>query len=454
VTWLSRLRALTADAGVRATALARLVALAGAPVTLWLAATRVPVALQGYYFVAVNVIALAQLFELGLGTIVVQFASHEWPLLRWGKQGGIEGDPASRDRISALLRAAIRWYGRAGLALFVVAGVGGVMIFRNPFIGSPLAFAILWMGLVAMTGLYLLLVPFLCVAEGCGDLLSVQRMRAVQALAILVTLWLGLLFTGALMAVWLAAMAQLAVAVGWLVRRHAGLIRAPKSLPAHLMLEQAGLPARFRLEQRRSAQLWLALYLMPQLLAPVLLRAKGGDAAGRLGVTLAIAIAPLTLAVAWLHGRYPSFGALVAEGETQAFDTLARRAAGEAALIFAGGAVAVTGVVIALPFLVPMLAVRVLPLPALLGLLGGSLASLLLQAMAGWLRAFRDEEIATPIVGGAAAVVIASATASVLGGPNLTAVTFGLTSLVIAVPIAYVHFRRVRALRLRPVQTS
>ena len=100
-----RLRALAGDAGVRATAAARLIALGGAPVTLYLAATRLPPAAQGYYFVAVNVVALAQLFELGLGTIVVQFASHEWPRLRWGPGGGLGGDPTAQDAVRALVRA-------------------------------------------------------------------------------------------------------------------------------------------------------------------------------------------------------------------------------------------------------------------------------------------------------------------------------------------------------------
>src|SRR5450759_3012414 len=119
--------ALAADAGVRATATTRLIALAGAPVSIYLAATRLAPASQGYYFVAVNVIALAQLFEIGLGTIIVQFASHEWPRLRWGRNGGLEGELAARDAVNAVLLAAIRWYGVAALVLFAIAGVGGVL---------------------------------------------------------------------------------------------------------------------------------------------------------------------------------------------------------------------------------------------------------------------------------------------------------------------------------------
>ncbi len=445
---LLRLRALAADAGVRATATTRLIALAGAPVSIYLAATRLAPASQGYYFVAVNVIALAQLFEIGLGTIIVQFASHAWPRLRWGQRGGLEGEPAARDAVNAVLLVAIRWYGVAALVLFAIAGVGGVLLYGRTAPESAVGFVVLWCGFVALTAVYLTLIPFIAVAEGCGDLVGVQHMRSWQAAALLLALWTGIVTQGSLVAAWLGASAQLLMAVGWLLMRHRGLLRAPRTLPVDLMDSTGGLPKRFRTEQLRSAQLWLALWLAPQLLTPIALKLAGGDAAGRLGVTLAIALAPLTLALAWLHGRYPSFGALVAEGRTVEFDALARRAMAEAGVVFVAGAIGLTGVVLLLPFVAPSVAARVLPLPYLFALFGGAFASLLLQAMAGWLRAFRDEGIAGPIVGGAAATVLVSGVAAGIGGVRLMTVAFAVASLVIAVPMAFVHFVRVRRERM------
>jgi hypothetical protein len=116
--WLRALVFLFRDAGVRATVASRAIALAGAPVTLYLAATRLPPDDQGWYFVAINIVAFAQLCELGLGTIIVQFASHEWPRLRWGRGGGLEGDPGARDSVAALLVTATRWFGGAASCSF------------------------------------------------------------------------------------------------------------------------------------------------------------------------------------------------------------------------------------------------------------------------------------------------------------------------------------------------
>jgi hypothetical protein len=446
--WLRTLALSFRDAGVRATAASRVIALGGAPITLYLAATRLPPNEQGWYFVAINIVGFAQLFELGLGTIIVQFASHEWPRLRWGRGGGLDGDPSARDSVAALLVTASRWFGTAGVALFLVAGIGGVLVFGSNLSGPRTGFAVFWCGFVALTALYLAVIPFICVAEGCGDLLAVQRMRAWQAGAILVSLWTGILASGPLAAAWLAAAAQFLVAAGWLFLRHRGLLRAPRSLPALLVESVSGLARRYRAEQARSAQLWLALWVTPQLLAPVLLRVRGGDEAGRLGVTLAVATAPLTLGIAWLHGRYPSFGALVAEGKTREFDALARRAAIEAVAVFAAICAVLTGVVIFLPYVLPALSMRFLAPVSLLALMAGNLSALLMQAMAGWLRAFRDEGISAPIAGGAAAVVISSGVAGVLGGAQLMSAIFAASSLLIALPVAAAHFVRVRRARL------
>ena len=54
---LAWLRAFAGDAGVRATAVSRIIAIGGAPITLYLAATRLPPGEQGWYFVAINIVA-------------------------------------------------------------------------------------------------------------------------------------------------------------------------------------------------------------------------------------------------------------------------------------------------------------------------------------------------------------------------------------------------------------
>ena len=60
---IARLRAVVADPSVRWLALARVLSLLAAPLTLYLLVTRQPVSARGFYLIAINIVTLAQLFE-------------------------------------------------------------------------------------------------------------------------------------------------------------------------------------------------------------------------------------------------------------------------------------------------------------------------------------------------------------------------------------------------------
>ena len=447
--------AITGDAGVRATAITRIIALAGAPVTVYLAAAQLAPERQGLYFVAVNILAVAQLFEIGLGSTVVQFVSHDNTAFQSRASGG-PGSAAPDGPSRELASVVWRWYAASAIALLLVVGAGGLWLFRNRTGLVSAEFAPGWLVFAALIAGYVACVPAIATAEGAGHLISVQRMRSWQAVAILVALWTGLLMGNPLLAALLASLAQLLVTAVWRRARRVPTDRRTDSGSGSRILDHVAntqrvdvdVRVRFRTEQRRSAAFWLALWAGPQLLTPIALRAAGGDAAGRLGVTLAIALAPLTLGAAWLHGRYPSFGTLVAAGHVREFDALARRATAGAIGAFLLLSCAAVGVVTLLPGFLPALAARVLPLPSLIALLVGALVSLLVQAMAGWLRAFRDEGIATPVVIGAVATVLASATAGAAGNVELIAAAYAAASGGIALPVAAWHFLRTRRERL------
>ncbi|MDB4899237.1 MAG: hypothetical protein JWN53_1045, partial [Gemmatimonadetes bacterium] len=102
----------------------RLVPLLAAPVTLYLVATRRPAAEQGFYFVLINVQALAALIELGAGTIVVQFLSHESPGLASAADGALGGDAMAVGRAIGVVRQALRWYLAAGAILLLAVPAG------------------------------------------------------------------------------------------------------------------------------------------------------------------------------------------------------------------------------------------------------------------------------------------------------------------------------------------
>ncbi len=402
---------------------------------------------QGLYFVLLGVVTLAQFMEMGPGTILVQFASHEAGRLQWSAGGQLTGGVNARTAISVILHTALRWHARLALALVALAGVGGAFLYSPRH--EALGFLVLWCSTIVLVAAYVLVVPFLAICEGTGAQIPLQNMRAVQAGATLVALWAGLVQGSALFACWLAAFVQIGIAGGWLVLTRRGLLRAPTTLPSNLAGDQdSSLAVKLDVEQRRSAQLWFALQFASQLITPALLLAQGGDQAGRFGLTLALTMAPAWLSGAWLHARLPSFGSLVATQRLHEFDRAAAQALGQTLLVFGAAAVAVLLLPVALLRWVPVLGVRVLPLPATGAMLSGALAVLLLQAMSAWARSFRDEAMRTPVVVACGCMALAGIGGGVIGGATGAAVGYGAAGMIALVPVLLV-FSKHRIARLR-----
>jgi hypothetical protein len=416
----------------------RLVPLLGAPVTLWLVATRRPIAEQGLYFIFWNAQALTQLMELGVGSMLVQFASHEAGVLSWDATGALRGAGDAEQRIRSMLRTSVRWYLRVAVVLLLIGGAGGGWLLQSP-VGAvqptPLA---PWLITIVCTAAYLPLVPLLCTIEGCGRLHRVQSMRIVQVAVALVALWVVLPHYGALWGVASFALVWTGVAAGWLVRVHWGLLSMVRLATTNGDRTDTGLEA----SQWRTAASWIAWWIAPQALTPILLVTHGPAAAGLVGMSLAIATAPLTLASAWLSARYPRYGALLASGAREELRRLALAATTQAAVVLVAGVVAAAAAVAELGVVRPSLAARALP-PAGIALLGaGNLGWLLIQSLGSYLRAWREEPLTEMAVAGAAGVtagtMLFAARTTVLG----TIVSYVALVVCLALPLAVIGFRR------------
>ena len=419
---IERLRRLLGDPSVRWLAGARVIALLAAPLSLYLLVTRQPLSARGFYLIAINVVALAQLFETGMGTLVVQFAARVRPSER-----------------GALRAAAERWYGRAAAAFLAIGATVGSYVFATGAGSASVDFAVPWTIVLLATAAYIRLVPLVCLREGGGDGEGVQRMRAAQALLVAAATVFGLWSGPGIRAAAWAAVAQLTVGGVFALngRRH---------LPA---ADASGerITAQYTREQGRSARVWIALWIGPQLLTPAVMFLRDASSAGDIGLHVALSLAPAVLAVAWMHARYPRLGALVASGALRTFDDTARHSFTQAAWVFLGTSIVLVALAVVGPHFLPFLAGRVLSPVLLVTLLAGSFVPVVLQAMLAWLRAFGDEKFAQPVVmacggmaaGGVCGAAIAGSFGAALG---YSAVGVGVAAILVA------GFLRLRAHQL------
>ena len=198
---IARLRAVVADPSVRWLALARVLSLLAAPLTLYLLVTRQPVSARGFYLIAINIVTLAQLFETGMGTMVVQFATHVRPSER-----------------GTLRAAAEQWFRRAATVVLALGATAGTLVMIRGAESASVNFFVPWAVVLATTAAYVGIVPLIGLREGGGDVEGVQRMRAAQAVLMAAAMVGGLWRGSNIGAAALAGVAQLVAAAWYLVK--------------------------------------------------------------------------------------------------------------------------------------------------------------------------------------------------------------------------------------------
>lgn len=417
---LTALNALREDLGVRWLVVARLLALAGAPVTLWLALTRLDDAARGVYLVAVSVATIGPLFETGPGTLVVQFAAR---------------GPAEAARIR---RVAGRWYTIAAGGVAILAGAGGVWWVGGRTALDDASFTAWWSLLAFSASGYVLLVPSLCLEEGAAGRVAVQRLRARQAVLTLVLLSGGLSVDVGLPAAALAALGVLLLSWHFVRKTHRPTAESRATADGELDASHGFAP-----RQNRSAVTWLALWAAAQALTPLVYRAADPATAGIVGVHVGLALAPMMIAVAWLHARFPAFGALASAGLIDDFDAAVGRALRQSASAFVLLAACLMCFVLLVQRVLPDVGEKLSPALVLL-LLVSSLVLLLIQAMLAWLRAFAEEPLAGSVAAAAGLALAGGGIGAAHHGVVGSGIGHAIGSLV-GLSVVIIHFIGARA---------
>jgi len=266
-------------------------------------------------------------------------------------------------------------------------------------------------------------------------------MRLVQVVLGTAVLWIVLVAFGALWAVASFAAVWFAVAWVWLRTAHRGLlteIDAEGANDADTHGELAALGA----VQWRTGATWIASWAAPQAITPIVLASHGPAAAGQVGMSLAIATAPATLASAWLQGRYPQYGAFVARGDAAKLGSFAGYATAQAMVVCAIGTAAATIVVAWLGQSAPGLASRTLPAVAIAVLGAANLAWLVVQSLSSYLRAWREEPLTEATLAGTTLIVAGTAVSSSLTSTQQTITVYALLVLFGLLPLTLWGFAR------------
>lgn len=378
------------DRAVFFAVLSKVWALPAGLVTILLVAAVFSPELQGYYYTFSSVLALQVFAELGLGTVITYYASHEWAKLGLDDHGRVVGDADALSRLKSLAQFALKWYIAAGVAMAVVLAGGGLVFFAAagdqvfPWKGP-------WVVLCLVTGLALCMMPVWALLEGCNQVSSVYTYRFVQSVALSFGAWAAIYWDAELWVASISGIAGLIVAGSLIGRRHGTLLRTI------LLVKPTGPGLQWRTDmlpmQWRIALSWISGYFVFSLFTPVLFHYHGPVVAGQMGMTLALVNALIAVALSWVTPKAPRFGLLIAQGKYTELDRLFWRLTAIVLAVTAVGALAIWALVFVLNHIHHPFANRLLT-PASTGyLLLATIIVAVSAPMATYLRAHKKEPL-------------------------------------------------------------
>jgi hypothetical protein len=343
-----------------------------------------PVA-QGWYYSFVSLAGLYTLFDLGLSTVLVQISAHTFAGLRWAGNDRFEG--RGTQAYQGLIASAARWY--AGLTLgFLIVLMPTGLLFFGPSEVQDLRWLGPWLVLCLLTGSGLLIMPFMAILEGSGQLSAVYSLRIAQAVVGSLAGWMVFAAGGEL---WAAAMSPgmgLLVGLGWLLASRRGLV----SIAFHAQGASFNWKHEVWPMQWRLATGSLFGYFLTQINIPILFHLDGPIPAGQFGLSLTIANMLTLVAQSWIVRSSPTMANAVLNRDWTRLDQVfTRDLLVSSSVLLGAAAVFLLGYVLVLaktPY-----AYRLLPLPELVGLILFALCNHLFAALAAQLRSFRKEPL-------------------------------------------------------------
>ncbi|MFC1511039.1 hypothetical protein ACFL5U_01470 [Candidatus Margulisiibacteriota bacterium] len=411
------------------------------PLTLILIALHFSPEIQGYYYTFGSILTLQVFTELGLGFVIIQFASHEWAKLSLDKSGRVAGDGQALSRLASLLKSSLYWYVAAGCLLTVGLGLGGFMFFtRSPDIGinwmSP------WFALCLLAGINLWFTPIWSILEGCNQLREVYFFRLMRGISYSISIWLAMILGAGLWTIAIAFAVRIILGLIFLWHKYWRFLRQLFSLTINSFInwQKEIWPMQWRI-----ALSWISGgFFANSLFVPVLFYYYGPVLAGKMGMTWSIVNMISALAMVLVIPKAPRFGVLIAQKKYNILDRLFYRILIVSFGLTSMGALGIMALIFLLQALNHPFSLRMLdPLPTGLFLLGIVLFELV-RPQAMYLHAHKQEPFLGLTIG--KGVLVASVVLILGSRYGVTAMALGYLAVAafFVLPVATIIWYRCR----------
>lgn len=420
--------------------LTRIWSIVAGSITALLIAIKFSPVLQGYYYVFWSIFAFQTFAELGLSSVVVQFASHEWSKLYLDKEGNIKGDEKAISRLISLATKASTWYSVGAFIVIFGLGAGGYLFFyysQNFRIGWELP----WLTLCFLSGINFFLVLIWSLLEGCNQVSNVYAYRFFQGLATNLSIWLAIASGAKLWAAPISIAVILMASATFLKRKYFNFLKTLFfSRPTTFFIEwrKEVVPLQWRM-----ALIWISNYFVFWFMTPVIFHYHGAVMAGQFGMTWSVVSAIGMIASSWIFPKAPQFGILISRKKYNELDRLFLRITRMMVIVMLTLASAILLGVVMLNFFKHPFAKRILPILPTALFLAAQIIMTLTLPVSTYLRAHKKEPTLVILV---TSGILTGLLIFVLGKySSVTGVAIGYLSVnVLSAPLLVLIWNRCR----------
>jgi hypothetical protein len=349
--------------------------------------------LQGYHYTFLSLVALQTFVELGLTSVVVSFASHEWAKLNLDPKRGIRGDARAMSRLSSLAIFSWRWFAVAAITLVIVLSVAGLSFLSSaPTPGVPVFWRGPWIALCVVTGMNVMFVPAWAILQGCGQFQSFYACRVIEIPLRTIAMYIAIVLGAGLWAAAISSVVSLIWVAYFMLSRFQLFFRSLLNSP---IVEKITWTHEIFPLQWRIALSWMSGYFAFSLFTPVLFHFQGPVVAGQMGMTWALITGISGLAGTWIQVKISDMGSLVARKKFLSLDRMACKAGTISVVVTAVGLLLLYGLLLLLTRFEPAFRGKLLPTWPVIIFMAAEVLRQISASQSFYVRAFKKEPYLT-----------------------------------------------------------
>lgn len=372
--------------------------LVSGPISMLLIPLFLTADIQGFWYTFGSISALSIFADLGFTTIIMQFSSHQFAFLEFDRGFDVKGPDEYVGSLASLFRFVMKWNGILTAVVFpLIFAIGFFMFSAKAAAGVWLLPWCLFSVASAMGFMNSAVSSFIM---GCDQVANIQKGALAMSIVSTAVLAASLLAKLSLLAIGVTQIASQTVFSAFMLVKYRKFFTR--------MLKARGGGHKWGKEVFallwKYALSWSSGYLIFQIYTPLMFQYHGAAEAGKVGITISLVTAMFNLSNTWFTVNTPRLNMLVAKKEWRTLDSFFLKNLVMTVATYLVGVLVLLGAVLAFSGRIAFfdrISARFLGIAPLATLIICWFLQILVNSLAVYLRAHKQEPLVVPsVVGG------------------------------------------------------